>query len=114
MRFTSLLALSVLFAGNVYAQDDLVLGDLDTEAVPEEDLASEAAKNSTMVEKVETKTCDSVEECGEVVDPPYYYDWTNKPSGLYTVNNIFALQTTIIGIVFAGESYLKADVLVKS
>ena len=67
-----------------------------------------------MVEKVETKTCDSVEECGEVVDPPYYYDWTNKPSGLYTVNNIFALQTTIIGIIFAGESYLKADVLVKT
>ena len=99
MRFTSLLAITLLFAaGNVYAQadDEEHLIDHEEEA---------ADKKAEPMEKAKTKTCSSVKECGEVVDPPYYYDWTYKPSGLYTINNIFLLQATAISVIYAGETY---------
>ena len=56
-----------------------------------------------MAEK--TPTCASVEECGEVVDPPYYYDWTYKPSSMYTLTKVFWVQSNLLPLIYSAESY---------
>ena len=48
-------------------------------------------------------TCASVEECGVPENPPYYYDWTYKPSSMYWITRISYLQSTIIPIVYTLE-----------
>ena len=50
-------------------------------------------------------TCDSVEDCGEPENPPYYYDWTYKPSSMYWITRVSYLQSTIVPLVFLYDSY---------
>lgn len=102
MRATStvLLAAILLLAGTAEAQKD---GKKDKAIKTIEDVVKEE-DTPTMAEK-STKTCASVEECGEVVDPPYYYDWTYKPSSMYTLTKIFFIQSNLMGFLYGGEIF---------
>ena len=50
-------------------------------------------------------TCASVEECGEPENPPFYYDWTYKPSSMYWITRISYLQSTIVPMTYTYEVY---------
>ena len=38
------------------------------------------------------RTCISLEDCGEPVDFPYYYDWLYSPASMYTVTRLALLN----------------------
>ena len=50
-------------------------------------------------------TCASVEECGVPENPPYYYDWTYKPSSMYWITRIAYFQSFLVPFIYLLEIF---------
>jgi hypothetical protein len=50
-------------------------------------------------------TCASVEDCGVPEDPPYYYDWTYKPTSMYYLTKVAYLQSTLVPAIYTLQVY---------
>ena len=54
--------------------------------------------------KLYDSTCASVEDCGEPKDPPYYYDWTYKPSSMYTITKLTFIQGSLFSLIYVAKT----------
>ena len=112
MTAAAMLAAAILLAGQVDAQKPPKEADAEITIAEkkEDDKGVKKGKKGKGEHKEwamskQEYDCDSVESCGVVKDPPYYYDWTYKPGSMYTITKLHFIQGDLLAFIYGAEIF---------